>query len=107
MNILSKGETVSNSTALELVRATLSKFKARETEEAGNCANFAFNTRESATSRKGGRNNEANLTDEELWQLKVKKLNEFSINKTDKSEGVHNHILFLESVEKYLSSTGS
>ncbi|AFZ79299.1 hypothetical protein BEWA_021470 [Theileria equi strain WA] len=103
MNILSKGEAISNSAALELVRDTLAKFKAREEKETSNSTNFAFSTEESTTTRKGHRNNDSNVIDEELWKLKVKKLNEFCINKADKSECIHNHVLFLESVEKYLS----
>lgn len=99
MKVVSKGEPVSNTDVLVCIRKRLQDY--RRPIKANSGVGENPHDAQPMTTEKG-----VDSAEQEEWQLRIKKLNTFSLSQESVSESEESHIRFLESLECYLASIG-
>ncbi|KAF5153632.1 hypothetical protein TpMuguga_02g02175 [Theileria parva strain Muguga] len=96
MNIVGRGEEVSKSVILSILNGSIERYKLLEDSGDKRQDSGIFEKR-----KKKPKDEKVNKND--LWNLKVSDLNEFSIKKSDSYENSTNQLKFLESVKYYIT----
>ncbi|XP_952314.1 uncharacterized protein TA12990 [Theileria annulata] len=99
MNILGRGEEVSQSEILSILSSSIERYKLIEESENRRQNGNLF---ENGKKRKPKSSKDEKINKNDLWNLKINDLNEFSLQKIDSHENCTNQLKFLESVKNYI-----